>query len=98
MVNFGTILKELRKTANLTQQQLAERIGVTKSVVSYYELQERTPSPEILIKLTQIFNVTADYLLGINTQNKRTLDVSDLDDDEIQLLLHTIEVLKNKKK
>ena len=98
MVNFGTILKELRKNANLTQQQLAERIGVTKSVVSYYELQERTPSPEILIKLTQIFNVSADYLLGISTENKRSIDVSDLDDDEIQLLLHTIEVFKSKKK
>nr|MCR5041286.1 helix-turn-helix domain-containing protein [Clostridia bacterium] len=37
MVDFGVRLKELRKENGMTQRQLAERLGVTKSMVSYYE-------------------------------------------------------------
>ena len=95
MVDFGNKLKELRTQAGLTQKQLAEKLQVTKSVVSYYELQERYPSPEILIKLSNIFHVTTDYLLGL--EYKQTLNISGLDDEDIQLLQHTINVLRNKK-
>lgn len=95
MVNFGNKLKELRTQAGLTQKQLAEKMQVTKSVISYYELQERNPSPEILIKLSSIFHVTTDYLLGLEAN--QTLDISGLDDEDIQLLQHTINVLRNKK-
>ena len=65
MVDFGNVLKKLRQQEGLTQQQLANKLGVTKSVISYYELQERYPSPDILTKLAQIFHVSTDYLLGI---------------------------------
>ena len=96
MVDFGRKLKELRIQAGLTQKQLAERVKVTKSVISYYELQERYPSPEMLIKLANIFNVSTDFLLGIEKQ--QTLDISGLDDEDIRLLQHTISVLRNKNK
>ena len=65
MVDFGARLKALRQESGYTQQQLAEKLCVTKAVVSYYELQERYPSPEILIKLASIFHVSTDYLLGL---------------------------------
>ena len=94
MVDFGNKLKELRTQAGLTQKELAEKIQVTKSVISYYELQERNPSPEILIKLSRIFHVTTDYLLGLDAA--QTLDISGLDDEDVQLLQHTISVLRNK--
>ena len=45
MVDFGNRLKQLRIREGYTQQQLADKLGVTKSVVSYYELQERYPRP-----------------------------------------------------
>ena len=61
MVDFGNKLKELRLKEGLTQKQLAERIHVTKSVISYYELQERYPSPETLVKLAKVFHVTTDF-------------------------------------
>lgn len=96
MVDFGRKLKELRIQAGLTQKQLAERVKVTKSVISYYELQERYPSPEMLIKLANIFNVSTDFLLGMEKQ--QTLDISGLDDEDIRLLQHTISVLRNKNK
>ena len=98
MADFGNRLKRLRIQSKLTQKQLAEKIGVTTSVISYYELQERSPSPEALIKLANSFHVTTDYLLGIEKTTNKTLDISDLDSEEIELLQHTITVLRNKKR
>ena len=95
MVDFGNNLKNLRLKYKMTQKELADKIGVTKSVVSYYELQERSPSPEVLIKLSQIFNVTTDYLLGIEHQH--TLDVSSLSDDELALVEQMIKLFERKK-
>lgn len=95
MVDFGKKLKQLRTQSGLSQKQLADQIGVTKSVVSYYELQERYPSPDVLIKLAGIFHVTSDYLLGIET--RRMLDVSDLNNDEISMLQHVLDVLRRNK-
>lgn len=96
MVDFGYILKQLRTESKITQKDLADRIGVTKSVISYYELLERSPSPEVLIKLAAIFNVTTDYLLGIDKKHTQTLDVSGLTDDDVQFLRLAIELLKKK--
>lgn len=94
MNNFGTILKKLRIQSNLTQKQLAERIGVTKSVVSYYESQERYPSPDILVKIAKVFHVTTDFLLGIDT--KKTINVSELSPEDICFIIKTIDFLKSK--
>ncbi len=96
MTSFGTILKKLRTESNITQEALAKKLGVTKSVISYYELHERAPSPEILIKLTSIFNVSADFLLGIEKNNSTSLDLSGLDDEDLQFLRYTIRLLKKK--
>ena len=98
MVDFGTKLKELRLQAGMTQKDLATKIGVTKSVVSYYELSERSPSPEILIKLANIFHVSADYLLGLDTKSKPMLDISGLDEEDISLLRHVADTLRKKNK
>lgn len=96
MVNFGDKLKTLRTEAGMTQTELAMRLSITKSVVSYYELQERTPSPDVLIQLADIFHVTTDYLLGID--HKKMIDVSDLSDEDMHFLLITIETLRKKNK
>lgn len=94
MVDFGDRLRMLRKDAGMTQAELAERLNVTKSVVSYYELHERAPSPDVLIKLANIFHTSTDYLLGLDYN--RMIDVSDLTNEDIQLLLVTIETLRKK--
>ena len=94
MVNFGDKLRTLRTEAGMTQTDLAKRLNITKSVVSYYELQERTPSPDVLIQLADIFHVSTDYLLGIN--HKKMIDVSDLSDEDMRFLLITIETLRKK--
>lgn len=95
MVDFGNNLKELRLKHKMTQKELANKIGVTKSVVSYYELQERSPSPEVLIKLSRIFHVTTDYLLGI--EHTHSIDVSNLSSDELALVEQLIRLFESKK-
>lgn len=95
MVDFGNRLKELRTKAGLTQKQLANQLGVTASVVSYYELSEHSPSPEVLVKLARIFHVSTDYLLGIQRSEDESLDIRGLSAEGIELLRHTIAVLQN---
>lgn len=92
LVDFGMKLKALRKQAGLTQQQLAAQLGITKSVVSFYELQARSPSPEVLTKLAQIFHVSTDYLLGLDT--RETIDVSGLDEKDIFALRTLVNSLR----
>ena len=91
-MDFGKKLKELRTNAGLTQAQLGSLIGVTKSVVSFYELQERSPSPDVLIKLSQIFHVSTDYLLGLST--KETIDISGLNAEDVALIRNMAERLR----
>lgn len=93
-INFGKVLKELRLKSGLTQKQLAEQIGITKSVVSFYELQERIPSPAVLVKLSAVFHVSTDYLLGID--NIERLDVSGLTEDDIKIVSLMIDTLRRK--
>lgn len=96
MVDFGSTLKKLRLQENLTQQELANRLGVTKSVVSYYELQERYPSPEILTKLASVFHVTTDYLLGL--EQTEAVDLAGLDEEDIITVKRLISSLRAKNK
>ena len=83
-MEFSNRLKELRTQAGLTQLQLAQRLGVTKSVISFYELSERAPSPDVLIRVAQIFHVSTDYLLGLD--RKETIDITDLNKNDIAIL------------
>ena len=76
MVNFGNKLRALRKEAGMTQTELARLLNISKSVVSYYELRERTPSPDVLIRLAEVFHITTDYLLGIEHKKLMMMYIS----------------------
>lgn len=65
MVDFGNRLKTLRIQNNMTQFQLSQKLGLTKSVISAYENGLRMPSYDVLIAISNIFRVTTDFLLGI---------------------------------
>lgn len=94
MVNFGSTLKELRVKAGMTQKDLAAKVGVTKSVISYYELSERSPSPEMLIKLASVFHVSTDFLLGIQKQD--TLDLTGLSAEDRAFVRTMVDTLRKK--
>lgn len=93
-MDFGKRLKELRTQAGLTQKQLATQIGTSKSVVSFYENQERVPSPTVLVQLAAVFHVSADFLLGID--NTERLDISGLDEDDKKVVSSMVEILRKK--
>lgn len=93
-MNFGIKLKTLRTSQKLTQQQLADRIGVAKSVVSYYESGDRYPSYDVLIKIARIFHTTTDYLLDISKDN--IIDVTGLSAEDIAVVRTVVEALKRK--
>ena len=95
MVNMGEKLKSLRTEMKLTQKQVAERIGLAISAVSSYESGTRYPSYDVLIKLAQIFHVSTDYLLGLT--NKRNIDVTGLNDNEIEIVSQLVDIIRNKK-
>ncbi len=62
--NFGNRLRKLRESEGLTQKQVAADIQCSCKVLSNYELGKREPDFDTLVKLSDYFNVTTDYLLG----------------------------------
>ena len=64
MEKFHEKLKVLRKKEGLTQQEVADKIGINRGSYSNWEKGKREPSFENLIKLANILNTTTDYLLG----------------------------------
>ena len=91
---MGEKLKSLRIEKNLTQKQVADRIGLAISAVSSYESGTRYPSYDVLVKLARIFHVSTDYLLGMT--NTRNIDVTGLRDNEIELVSQLVDTLRNK--
>lgn len=73
---FSQIIKKLRKEKGLTQQEVADIVGITATGVSYWESGNAVPNTETLNKLANYFGVTVNYLLGVKDKieedNSRT--------------------------
>lgn len=63
-MGFPEILVKLRHEHKMTQQELADKIGVSRGTIGMYEIGKRDPDTETLIKIANVFNVTTDQLLG----------------------------------
>lgn len=88
MIYFGEKLKALRIEKGLTQQQIAEKIGLVKGSISAYEQSAKYPSIDVLIKLCEMFGVSADYLLGLSDSIEYNL--STLTDEQTQTVMRVI--------
>lgn len=73
---FPERLKELREKEELSRQQLADILGVSRASLEYYEKGKRTPDIEVLYKLSEHFNVTSDYLIGRTDKCGESTDVN----------------------
>ena len=93
---FADNLKKLRTSKGLTQTQLAQRLWLNKSIISAYENETRTPSLEVLIKLSNELNVSMEYLLGI--EREKTIDVTGLTEEQIAVVSSLVELLKKENK
>ena len=81
---IGERIKELRISRKLTQLVLAQRLGVTDSLISAYENSIATPSYDILLGLADIFHVTTDYLLG--RERTMSLDTKGLTESQVEMV------------
>lgn len=67
---FACRLKQLRESNKLTQEELANKLGISRGSISYYEKRERFPDINVLFKVCEYFNVSADWILGLSNDNK----------------------------
>ena len=96
LYKFGENLKSLRTKKGLSQTQLATKLWLNKSIISAYENEQRSPSLDVLIKLSYEFNVSMEYLLGI--ERDKTLDISGLNDEQVTVVNSLVELLRKENK
>jgi transcriptional regulator with XRE-family HTH domain len=88
-------IKELREKSKYSQSLLAKKINVTRSAVNAWEMGISIPSTQFIIELSQLFRVSTDYLLGIQSESILSLD--GLTIEEIQILYGLIDYFRDKK-
>ena len=89
MLNQRT--RQLRQARSMSQVDLAKRLNVTKQSVSNWENDNIQPSIEMLVKLSAVFSVSTDYLLGLDSSEH--LDVSGLPEEVVVHLRLLVEDL-----
>ena len=94
MVECGEKLKQLRKSKHLTQLQVAQRVRISKAMVSAYETDSKLPSVEMLIRLSRLYGTTVDYLICVDSP--KYVDISELDEESAALITSLVDKLKNK--
>ncbi len=65
---FNEVLRELRKNSGLSQEDLAHRLGISKSAVGMYEQDKRKPNHDLLKKIAACFEVSIDYLMDYSPE------------------------------
>lgn len=86
---FGKRLKELRKRQEMTQDQLAEFLNVSRQSVWGYENNSVEPALDIIIKIADVFNVSLDYLL-CRTEEKYNLNLETAVNKELLLNIYKL--------
>lgn len=90
-------LKLLRVKYGYSQKQVADKVNISPSIISGYETGERTPSTDVLLSLSNIYNCSVDYLLGKqNAEPPVIFDTKGLTDKQIQAIIALIDSMKNK--
>ena len=92
-MTFGAKLKHARQEKGLTQMQLADLIGVSKSTLANYETDNREPDMFKIKKILSVLDISSDYLLGVEKQSSPSKDEEE-NVDEIakalyEWLIHT---------
>lgn len=86
-------IKQLREKQGYTQTELAKMLGVTRSCVNAWEMGISVPSTQSLVQLAQIFDISTDYLLGLDAE--AAIRTKGLSDNDIQLVHSIVQRLKN---
>ncbi len=84
MFDFGLRIQQLRMSHKLSQEALGKKINRSKSLICGYENNTATPPLEVLVQLAVIFNVSLDYLVGID--KNEMVSMEGLNDSQKELI------------
>jgi len=87
-------IKALREQKGFTQTELSKQLGITRSSVNAWEMGISVPSTQYIVELSDIFDVSTDYLLGVDSS--ASISVAGLTEDDIQIIHALIEHLREK--
>ena len=91
--DFGMILQKLRKEKGLTQEQLARKICKESSIISRYEKNLQAPTFETVRAFAAIFNVSMDYLSGM--EKRESISAYNLSDEQIVIVNKLISAFRS---
>ena len=95
MNNIGSRMQKLRKDNNMSQASLANKINISKAQIIRYETKGTQPPADILRKIADIFNVSVDFLVYGNTEEKAKQSIKD---NELLSQFKAVEELDSKDK
>lgn len=95
---IGDRLRAIRKEHGLTQQNIADVLGVDRTTYTVYEGGSITPSPATLVKLSQIYNVAVGYLIGVEENHPELRKIPDEKQEKKLLSSDPISLLKKEEK
>ena len=93
---FADRIKIIREHSGITQAELARRLGLTRSSVNSWEMGLSVPSTSYIIELAKLFDLSTDYLLGLD--RGAAVSVDGLLDKEVSVLLDLISCFRDKTK
>ena len=76
MSTYAQRIREIRQNYNLTQPQFADKIGTTKNQISKYELEKEPIPVKHIIKICEVFSISADWLLGIDRGEETAIEIA----------------------
>ena len=87
-------IKFLREQQKMTQTELAKRLGITRSSVNAWEIGISVPSTQYIVELAEIFHVSTDYLLGVNST--AVIPATGLSEEDMQMVYQLIDYIRKK--
>ena len=88
-------IKMLRERRNLTQSDLAKKLGLTRSGVNAWEMGISVPSTQYIVELAALFGVSTDYLLDI--EKEKSININGLSEKEVGMIIELVEYFKQNK-
>lgn len=88
--SFSDRIRKLRQDMDITQSELANKLGITTTALSFFESGSRIPNIEVLRNMATIFNVSSDYLLGLSEKKETSSDLKTYAD----MIRHMIPLLE----
>lgn len=85
-------IKHLREKSSITQAELARKLSLSRSAINAWEMGLSVPTSQYIVELAKVFDVSTDYILGVNETS--SISVTGLSDDQIEAIINIIRCFK----